>query len=169
MKKTSFKTILNLILNIKNVHPNNCNKLRFLWERPNCSTFAVTACVYQNRLGLARDSSIYIIALYWSISIALLTAWDIQKRSRPQQLTMCRSLHAEALQATACEGLAHGSYLAAKAGFEPATLRSKGVDSTKAPLRLTINMIWWDRMRCKAMRYDTAQYIMHCNISNIIL
>jgi len=30
-------------------------------------------------------------------------------RSRPQQLTMCRSLHAEALQTNVREGLAHGS------------------------------------------------------------
>jgi len=39
------------------------------------------------------------------------------------QLTLCRSLHAEALQATASEGLAQGPYVAAKAGFEPTTLK----------------------------------------------
>src|SRR6218665_2239102 len=48
---------------------------------------------------------------------------------RPQQLTLCRSLHAEALQTTASEGLAQGPYVAARAGFEPATIRSKGTDS----------------------------------------
>src|SRR6218665_286623 len=41
-------------------------------------------------------------------------------------LILCRCLHAEALQATASEGLAQGPYVAAGAGFEPATIRSKG-------------------------------------------
>ena len=50
----------------------------------------------------------FCIVLYLSISIALLTAWAFQKRSRPQQLTLCRSLHAEALQITVSEGLAQG-------------------------------------------------------------
>src|SRR6218665_3629611 len=74
-----------------------------------------------------------LIVLYLSISIALLTAWAFQKRSRPQQLTLCRSLHAEALQAIAGKGLAQGPYMAARAGFEPTTLRSNGVASTNAP------------------------------------
>ena len=53
--------------------------------------------------------SFYSRVLYLSISIALLTAWAFQKRSRPQQLSLCRSLHAEALQATVSEGLTlHG-------------------------------------------------------------
>ena len=67
------------------------------------------------------------------MSIALLTAWAFQKRSRPQQLTLCRSLHAEELQAIASERLAQGPYMAARAGFEPTTLRSNGVVSTNAP------------------------------------
>src|SRR6218665_624696 len=33
-----------------------------------------------------------------------------QRRCQPQQLTLCRSLHAEALQATVSEGLAHGPW-----------------------------------------------------------
>jgi len=41
---------------------------------------------------------LYCIVLYLSISIALLTAWAFQKRSRIQQLTLCRSLHAQALR-----------------------------------------------------------------------
>src|SRR6218665_1873845 len=73
------------------------------------------------------------IVLYLSISIALLTAGAFQKRSRPQQLTLCRSLHAEALQAIAGKELAQGPYMAARAGFEPMTLRSNGVVSTNAP------------------------------------
>ena len=43
--------------------------------------------------------------------------------------------HAEAPQATANEGLAQGPYVAARAGFEPATLRSKGDESTNEPPR----------------------------------
>ena len=42
----------------------------------------------------------------------------------------------EALQATASQGLAQGPYVAARAGFEPGTLLSKGIDSTNAPLNL---------------------------------
>ena len=44
--------------------------------------------------------------------------------------------HAKAPQATASEGLAQGSYVAARVGFEPVTLRMKGVESTNAPPRL---------------------------------
>ena len=75
---------------------------------------------------------LYCIALYLSISVALLTAWAFQKCSRPQQMTQCRSLHAEELQATVSEGLPQGPYVAAKAGFEPTTLQSKGIASTNA-------------------------------------
>jgi len=45
-------------------------------------------------------------------------------------LTLCRSLHAEALQAAVSEGLAQGHHVADRAAFEPTTLRSKGIDST---------------------------------------
>jgi len=40
---------------------------------------------------------LYCIVLHLSISIAFLTAWAFQKCSRPQQLTLCLSLHPEAL------------------------------------------------------------------------
>ena len=39
-------------------------------------------------------------------------------------------LHAEAPQPTATEGLAKSLYVAARAGFEPTTLRTKGDEST---------------------------------------
>jgi len=67
----------------------------------------------------------YCIVLYLSISIALLTAYALRKRSRPQQLTLCRNLHAEALQATVSEGLVQDPYDMARTGFEPTTLRRK--------------------------------------------
>ena len=57
---------------------------------------------------------------------------------RPQQLTLWWSLHVEALQATASEGLAQGPSVAARTGFEPATFRAKGIDSTNAPPRLIL-------------------------------
>ena len=45
--------------------------------------------------------------------------------------------HAEAPQATASEGLAQGPYVAARAGFEPTTLRTKGDESANEPPRPT--------------------------------
>src|SRR6218665_2439529 len=77
------------------------------------------------------------IVLYLSISIAFLTASAFQKCSRPHQLTLCRSLHAEVLQAAVSEGLVQGPYVPARAGFEPTTLRSQGIVSTNAPPRPT--------------------------------
>jgi len=52
------------------------------------------------------EQAYHSIVLYLFISIVLLMARAFQKRSRPQQLTLCQSLHAKALQATASEGLA---------------------------------------------------------------
>jgi len=40
---------------------------------------------------------------------------------------------AEAPQASASEGLAQGPYVGARAGFEPTTFRTKGVESTNEP------------------------------------
>jgi len=42
-------------------------------------------------------------------------------------------IHAEVPQATASEGLAQGSYVAARAGFEATTLLTKGDESTNEP------------------------------------
>ena len=41
--------------------------------------------------------------------------------------------HTEAPQATASEGLAQGPYVAVRTEFEPATLWTKGVESTNEP------------------------------------
>ena len=46
-------------------------------------------------------------------------------------------IQAEAPQATASEGLAQGSYVAARAGFEPTTVRTKCDESTIEPPRPT--------------------------------
>ena len=72
------------------------------------------------------------ISIFIHIYIAPLQVhYTTQKRSRPQQLTLCRSLNAEALQAIANEGLAQGPRVATRAGFEPTILRSKIIFSTK--------------------------------------
>jgi len=41
--------------------------------------------------------------------------------------------HAEAQQATSSEGLAQGPNVVARAGFKPATLRTKHAESTNEP------------------------------------
>ena len=45
--------------------------------------------------------------------------------------------HAKAPQATASAGLAQVPYVAARVGFKPATLRTKGDESTNEPPRPT--------------------------------
>ena len=57
-----------------------------------------------------------------------------QRRSRHRTDSLSE-FHTEAPQATASEGLAHGLYVAARAGFEPAALRTKGAESTNEPPR----------------------------------
>src|SRR6218665_1636857 len=47
--------------------------------------------------------------------------------------------HAEAPQAPVSKGLAQGPYVAARAGVEPMTLRTKGVDSANVPHTPNIN------------------------------
>src|SRR6218665_469584 len=81
----------------------------------------------------SRYRILYCIAIY----AALLTVRAFLKGSRPQQLTLCRSLHAEELQATVSDGLAQGPYVAIRPGFEPTTLQSKAMNSTNAAAHLT--------------------------------
>ena len=59
-----------------------------------------------------------------------------QRRSRHNTDTVSE-FHAEASQATASEGLTQGPYVAARAGYEPTTLRSIAIDSTNEPPRPT--------------------------------
>src|SRR6218665_1993388 len=66
-----------------------------------------------------------------SIPISASHRQSLQTRSRSQQFILCRSLNAKALQETASEGLVQGPYVAARARFEPMTLRSKGNDSNQ--------------------------------------
>ena len=73
--------------------------------------------------------NIYIAPLQENYSEALTTA---QRRSRLSTDTV-PEFRAEAPQATVSEGLSQGPYVVARGGVEPITLRTKGVDSTKAP------------------------------------
>ena len=50
--------------------------------------------------------------------------------------------HAEEPQATASEGLAQGPYVEARTGFEPATLWTKGDESTNEPQCSTIHCMY---------------------------
>src|SRR6218665_790430 len=71
-------------------------------------------------------SRLFILQVYYTT----------QRRSRHSTDTV-PEFHAEAPQATVSEVLAQGPYMAARAGVEPMTLGTKGVDSTKAPPRLS--------------------------------
>src|SRR6218665_1247763 len=51
-----------------------------------------------------------------------------------------QEFHAEAPQATASEGLAQGPYVAARAGFKPLTLWTKGDESTNETPYLTMQL-----------------------------
>src|SRR6218665_1017396 len=53
----------------------------------------------------------------------------------PTQHGYCVGVSRRSALATASEGLAQGIYVAARAGFGPATLRTKGVESTNEPPR----------------------------------
>ena len=53
--------------------------------------------------------------------------------AHPPQHGYCVGIARQAPQATVTEGLAQGPCVAARSGIEPTTLRTKSVDSTKAP------------------------------------
>src|SRR6218665_1954506 len=104
---------------------------------------------------------ITIIALYLSNSIVLLTALTFQKRSRLQQSTLCRSLHAEAIEATLSEGLARGPYIAGRAMFET---RPSGRKASSLPIRHHAPQI----VTCRGgADGETAQGIQHGDIQRL--
>src|SRR6218665_131283 len=90
-------------------------------NRPTCIHVYYT--MYDNYYYL---SSIHSGYFYSTSSSSLL------HRSAPSTDTVSE-FYAEAPQATASEGLDQGPNVAAKAGFEPATLRTTGVESTNEP------------------------------------
>src|SRR6218665_1226063 len=64
---------------------------------------------------------VFIHSFLQAISIATFKSTATQRRSRHRTDTVSE-FHAEAPQATASEGLSQGSYVGARAGFEPTTL-----------------------------------------------
>ena len=62
-------------------------------------------------------------------------------RGAPDTARILCGVHAEAPKATASEGLAQGSYVAARAGFEPTTHRSTDIDSTNEPSLSGVNLV----------------------------
>ena len=60
---------------------------------------------------------------------------------------LCQSEHAEALQATTCEGLAHGPYVAAIVGFEPATFQTQLTKLATEPPRPTFLIVLIKRVK----------------------
>ena len=50
-------------------------------------------------------------------------------------VSVLSEFYAEAPQATVSEGLAQGPYMVARVEFKPATLQTKGVESTNEPPR----------------------------------
>src|SRR6218665_821357 len=71
------------------------------------------------------------------------------QRSSRHSTNTVPEFHAEETQAIVSEGLAQqGSYLAARAKVEPMILRTKGVDSTKAPPRPIISHDPLETLHC---------------------
>src|SRR6218665_300725 len=84
---------------------------------------------HSKALSINNYATIYSFRL---VIKSLFKSTTTQRRFRQNTDTVSK-FHAEAPQATLNEGLAQGLYGAARAGVEPMTLRTKGVDSTNAP------------------------------------
>src|SRR6218665_3316143 len=91
-----------------------------------------------------------------------------QKHSRHSTDTV-PEFHAEAPHATVSEGLAQGLYVVARAGVEPTTLRTKGVESINAPPRPTTIMSTltahcrWEDSATKTMTGHPPSYVLAKN------
>ena len=92
-------------------------------------TFRIEKRISNEKI-LQKTHEVYLLRLFLQRLFKYTTT---QKRSRHSTDTVSE-FYAEAPQATASEGLAQGPYVAARVGFEPATLRTKGVKSTNTPL-----------------------------------
>ena len=70
---------------------------------------------------------------FWSIAYNPSVSMSLSEALLTTAIDTVSEFQAEALQATASEGLAQGPYAMARAGLEPMTLWSKGIDSTNVP------------------------------------
>ena len=94
---------------------------------------------YSESLSKGANNDYYLFIYLFRLFIQrLFKSTTTQKRSRHSTNTPVSEFHAEAPQATVSEGLAQGPYVAARAGFDPMTLRTKGVDTTNGPPRFTL-------------------------------
>src|SRR6218665_2068046 len=73
---------------------------------------------------LSVSPSVYL-SIWLPVCVTILLSTDMSE------------IHAEAQQAIAIEGLVQSSYVAARARFEPVTLRKKGAEFTTEPPRHT--------------------------------
>ena len=80
--------------------------------------------------GFVLYQLMFIHSFIQAISIA---PFQVHLKSLLTQHGYCVEFHTEASQTTVSEGLAQGPYVAARAGFEPATLQTKGVEPTNEP------------------------------------
>src|SRR6218665_2494627 len=103
-----------------------------------CTTFIYMLLFKASQNKLLKFLGTFILVLFRLFLYRLFKSTTTQRRSRHSTDTV-KEFHAEAPQSTASEGLAHGQYLAARAGFKPATLRSKGNESANEPPRPTID------------------------------
>jgi len=87
-------------------------------------------------ISLSRHSHEAVVVLH-SFRLFLLHLFKsttTQRCSRHSTDTVCE-FHAEVPEATVSEGLAQGPYVEVRAGVEPMTLRTKGVESTNESQR----------------------------------
>ena len=84
---------------------------------------------------IAFNNSLIHLGYFYS---AFKSTTTTQKRSR-QSTDTVSEFSDEAPQAIASEGLVQGPYVAAIAGFEPTTLRTKGDESTDEPPLPAVN------------------------------
>src|SRR6218665_1808829 len=79
-------------------------------------------------------SILLINSFIQAFSLAPLQVHYYSKALQTQHGYYVSEFHAEAPQATVSEGLAKGPYVAARVGFEPTTIRMKGVESNNETL-----------------------------------
>src|SRR6218665_188449 len=85
-------------------------------------------------------SILFINSFIQAFSLAPLQVRYYSKALQAQHGYYVSEFHAEAPQATVSEGLAKGPYVAARVGFEPTTIRMKGVESNIETLCPTLTV-----------------------------
>src|SRR6218665_1382936 len=115
-------------------HPTFLTSLRHWWE--------MAVLILQCHLRINSSDSVhlrnigptvlFIYSFIQAISIASLQV-HYYSEALPTQHVHCAGISHRSAKGTVSEELAQDPYLAARAGVKPMTLRTKSVDSTKAP------------------------------------